>query len=116
MTSTDLSSLLFFAIPVGFIAYIFMGQRRRMRALQELHASIVAGDQVRTTSGLFGQVTAVTDTEVHLLVAPGVVLRFDRRAVDAKVAAAPTSDESTSDGPTGDGPTDGASDDPARGE
>ena len=74
MTSNDLSSLLFFAIPVGFIAYIFLGQRKRVRAMQAMQASIVVGEEVRTTSGLFGRVTALTDSEIHLEVAPGVVV------------------------------------------
>ncbi|HRC13661.1 MAG: preprotein translocase subunit YajC [Actinomycetales bacterium] len=104
MASNDLSSLLFFAIPVGFIAYIFLGQRRRMRAMQELHSSIVVGDEVRTTSGLFGRVNATTDGEVHLEIAPGVVVRFDRRAVDSRVSSGPAA--------MADGPTDG----PAQGE
>ena len=104
MASNDLSSLLFFAIPLGFIAYIFLGQRRRMRALQELHSSIVVGDEVRTTSGLFGRVSATTDAEVHLEVAPGVVVRFDRRAVDSRVSGGAAA--------VADGPTDG----PAQGE
>jgi preprotein translocase subunit YajC len=100
MTSNDLSSLLFFAIPVGFIAYIFLGQRRRVRALQDLQASIVVGEEVRTTSGLFGRVAALTDTEMHLEVAPGVVVRFDRRAVDARTSgAAPTASDAPADGP-----------------
>ena len=100
MTSNDLSSLLFFAIPVGFIAYIFLGQRRRVRALQELQASIVVGEEVRTTSGLYGRVTALTDAEMHLQVAPGVVVRFDRRAVDARVSgAAPAATNGPVDGP-----------------
>ncbi|HOA56995.1 MAG TPA: preprotein translocase subunit YajC [Dermatophilaceae bacterium] len=100
MTSNDLSSLLFFAIPVGFIAYIFLGQRKRVRAMQAMQASIVVGEEVRTTSGLFGRVTALTDSEIHLEVSPGVVVRFDRRAVDARTSgAAPSSTNGPADAP-----------------
>ncbi len=102
MASNDLSSLLFFAIPLAFIAYVFLGQRKRVRALQELHSSIGVGDDVRTSSGLFGRVHATTDTDVHLEIAPGVVVRFDRRAIDAKVTQTPAPDSGTPDGPTQD--------------
>jgi len=86
MAGSDLSSLLFLLLPLLLLGWLVLSQRRRVRALQDVQSSIVVGDEVRTTSGLFGRVAAVTDTELSLEVAPGVVLRFDRRAVDTKVA------------------------------
>ena len=96
MASNDLSSLLFFAIPLGFLAYVFLTQRRRVRSVQQMQDSIVVGEEVRTTSGLFGRVDALTPAEVHLEVAPGVVVRFDRRAIDSRLTpgASPSAQQS----------------------
>ena len=44
-------------------------------------ASLQVGQDVVTTSGLFGTITALDETDATLLVAPGVELRFDRRAI-----------------------------------
>ena len=42
------------------------------------------GDDVVTTSGLYGRVAALDDTVATLEVAAGVRLRFDRRAIGAQ--------------------------------
>jgi preprotein translocase subunit YajC len=34
-----------------------------------------------TTSGLYGTIAALSETDATLLVAPGVEVRFDRRAI-----------------------------------
>lgn len=87
MPGNELGSLLLLLLPLLLIAYVFFGQRRRVREMQAVQASIAVGDQVRTTSGLFGTVVGLTDTEMSLEVATGVVVRFDRRAIDVKVGA-----------------------------
>lgn len=60
-------------------------QQRRMREHQALVASIEAGDQVVTTAGLYGRITAVHDDIVRLEVAPGVEVRVARSAVGHRV-------------------------------
>jgi preprotein translocase subunit YajC len=62
-------------------------QRKRQKEAATLQSSIEVGDDVCTTSGLFGKVTAVDATTVTLEVAPGVNVRYDRRAVGMKVTA-----------------------------
>ena len=47
----------------------------------ELAAGLRVGQDVITTSGLFGTVAALDESSVTLLVAPGIELRYDRRAV-----------------------------------
>jgi preprotein translocase subunit YajC len=81
----DFGSLLFLLLPLLLLGYVFLAQRRRVRQMQAVQAGVGVGDEIRTTSGLFGRVVDLTDTEVHLEVAAGVVLRFDRRAIDVTV-------------------------------
>lgn len=55
--------------------------QRRSQEAAALAAAVQVGQEVVTTSGLFGRITALDESTVQLLVAPGVELRFDRRAI-----------------------------------
>lgn len=80
------TSLLIFLLPVLLIVFLVFTQRRRQKEIQALQSSIAVGDEVCTTSGLFGRVTALDERAVSLEVSPGVTVRFDRRAIGSKVA------------------------------
>jgi len=56
-------------------------QRNRQRAAQQTQRDIQPGMRVRTTAGMYATVAAVEDQEVVLEVAPGVNVRFLRRAI-----------------------------------
>ena len=56
-------------------------QRNRQRAAMATQREIVPGSRVRTTAGMYGTVTSVEDQDVVLEVAPGVEVRFLRRAI-----------------------------------
>jgi preprotein translocase subunit YajC len=64
---------------------MFWSQRRRQNAIAQLQESLNVGDDVCTTSGLFGRITSLDDVMATLEVAPGTVVRFDRRAIATKV-------------------------------
>jgi preprotein translocase subunit YajC len=80
------TSLLIFLLPVLLIVFMVFTQRRRQREAQALQSSLEVGDEVCTTSGLYGRVTALDSTAVTLEISPGVAVRFDRRAIGMKVA------------------------------
>ena len=88
MSGNESGSEQFLLLPLAFLGYVFWTQRRRIKQVQAVQGSVVVGDQIRTTAGLFGTITALSDTEMSLEVAPGVVVRYDRRAVDAKISPA----------------------------
>lgn len=90
--SGGLGSIILFLPLIALVGFMFFGQRKRQREVAALHAALAVGDQVVTTSGLFGTIAALDAATVTLDVAPGVQLRFDRRAVGMKapVADAPT--------------------------
>lgn len=88
------TSLLIFLLPLALIAWMIFTQRRRHREVAALQDSLAVGDEVCTTSGLFGRVTALDESSATLQVAPGVNVRYDRRAIGTRVppqagAAAP---------------------------
>ncbi|MBO0818558.1 MAG: preprotein translocase subunit YajC, partial [Actinobacteria bacterium] len=71
-------------IVVLFALFYFVmirPQRNRQRQQQEMQRQIVPGQRVRTTAGMYATVTAIDDDDVTLEVAPGVNVRFMRRAV-----------------------------------
>lgn len=90
MTSSgnNTASFLILLLPLLLLAVLVLNQRRRARAMHEFQASVQVGDAVVTTAGLYGRVAALDATVVHLEVAPGVVLRFDRRAIGMRQEAA----------------------------
>jgi preprotein translocase subunit YajC len=91
------ASLLIFLLPVLLIVFMVFSQRRRQRDAQALQAGLSVGDEVCTTSGLFGTITALDDSVVTLEVSPGVTVRFDRRAIGTKTAAPSGDAASTTD-------------------
>lgn len=74
-------SLLILALPIVLIAFLFLSQRRRRRAMVAMQGSLAVGEEVATTSGLHGRIVSLDDAIAGLEVSPGVVLRFDRRAL-----------------------------------
>jgi preprotein translocase subunit YajC len=91
------ASLLIFLLPVLLIVFMVFSQRRRQREVQNLQAGLAVGDEVCTTSGLFGTIKALDDAVVTLEVSPGVTVRFDRRAIGTKTTASSTDAASSTD-------------------
>jgi preprotein translocase subunit YajC len=56
-------------------------QRNRQRAAAQTQREVVPGSRVRTTAGMYGTVVALEDQDVVLELAPGVEVRFLRRAI-----------------------------------
>mgnify|MGYP000181415960 FL=1 len=82
----DLLSLLPLIIIMG--AFMFFASRRQRKAMQatiDLHESLRLGDRVHTTSGLQGTITGITDDNVDLEIAPGVVTTWMKLAIRDRI-------------------------------
>jgi preprotein translocase subunit YajC len=98
-------SFLFTLVFMGLIGaamYFLMirPQRRRMRETADLQKSISVGDEVITTSGMYGFVTDIDGDQVWLEVndQPHVIeIRFSRAAIARKVTPTETGGESASE-------------------
>ena len=77
----DVVLVVLLAIPLVGIWLLVRGQQRRTQEAAQLAAGLRVGQDVITTSGLYGTIAALDDATVTLLVSPGIELRFDRRAV-----------------------------------
>lgn len=73
--------LLIVLVFVGFYFLMIRPQRRRQQQAQQQQRTLSPGAQVRTTAGMYATVSAVDGDDVILEVAPGVEVRYMRRAV-----------------------------------
>ncbi len=77
-------------------AFMFFASRRQKKAMQatiDLHNSLQVGDRVHTTSGLQGTITGITDDNVDLEVAPGVVTTWMKLAVRDRIVSEDLDDD-----------------------
>ena len=68
-------------IAVLFWFLIIRPQRRRAQQQGRLIESLERGQEVVTAGGLYGRIDHVGDEDVRLEIAPGTVVRVDKRAV-----------------------------------
>jgi preprotein translocase subunit YajC len=73
--------LLIVLVFVGFYFLMIRPQRRRQQQAQQQQRTLSPGAQVRTTAGMYATVSAIDGDDVILEVAPGVEVRYMRRAV-----------------------------------
>jgi preprotein translocase YajC subunit len=79
--------LLIVLVFVGFYFLMIRPQRRRQQAAQQQQRTLTPGATVRTTAGMYATVSAVDGDDVILEVAPGVDVRYMRRAVAEVVSS-----------------------------
>jgi preprotein translocase subunit YajC len=84
-------SLIGFLLPLIIIGGLFyfmliMPQRRRVKAMDQLRASIEVGDEVRTIGGIYGVVRSIEGDDMMIDVGSGTVLRVVKRAVAEKLS------------------------------
>jgi preprotein translocase subunit YajC len=98
-------------LVVAFLLLIVRPQRRQMAAHRALVASLEIGDEVVTSGGIYGTITAIEDGVVDLEVSTGVVLRVARGAIAQRTGPVPVegTGEPTGDD-TGEGRTDSSGD------
>lgn len=96
-------------IPLALYFLMIRPQRRRMRDQQALQSSLEVGDEIITTSGVYGFITGFDDDRVWLEVDEDVQIRVSRGAISGKVnttatesKSKPVLPESTADKSAGD--------------
>ncbi|WP_460955853.1 preprotein translocase subunit YajC [Parasphingorhabdus pacifica] len=80
---------LFFPLLIALIAVpMFLQARKQKKTMQEqqkMQNSLVVGDRVMTTSGLYGTVVGTTEESIDLEIASDIVTTWVRAAVREKV-------------------------------
>jgi preprotein translocase subunit YajC len=89
-TKSSSSSLTFpiliVLVFVGFYFLMIRPQRRRQQAVAQQQKTVNPGARVRTTAGMYATVVAVDGDDVILEVAPGVEVRYLKRAIMEVIA------------------------------
>jgi preprotein translocase subunit YajC len=90
-------------IAAMFFVFIVRPQRRKLAEFEAMQGTVEVGDEILTTSGLFGTVVALDDESFSLEIASGTVVRFARQAIgrilsdDARSAAEAPVDRAPAD-------------------
>ena len=81
-SSGNYTFLIVIVVLFGLLYFVMIRpQRNKQRQAQAMQGRVQPGQRVRTTAGMYATVVNADDTDVVLEVAPGVHLRFLRRAV-----------------------------------
>jgi preprotein translocase subunit YajC len=88
--------ILIVLVFVGFYFLMIRPQRRRQQQVQQQQRTVEPGAQVRTTAGMYATVVEVDGDDVVLEVAPGVEVRYLKRAIMEVIA--PGDAEAAEDG------------------
>jgi preprotein translocase subunit YajC len=92
--------LLIVLVFIGFYFLMIRPQRRRQQQAQQQQKTLTPGARVRTTAGMYATVSAVDGDDVILEVAPGVEVRYIRRAVMEVISGGEDEEtETVEDGP-----------------
>jgi preprotein translocase subunit YajC len=73
--------ILILVVVVAFYMLMIRPQRRRQQQAQQRQNSVQPGARVRTTAGMYATVVDVDGDDVILEVAPGVEVRYMKRAL-----------------------------------
>lgn len=73
--------ILILVVVAGFYLLMIRPQQRRRQQAQQQQSSVQPGARVRTTAGMYATVVDVDGDDVVLEVAPGIEVRYMRRAI-----------------------------------
>jgi preprotein translocase subunit YajC len=78
--------ILIVLVFVGFYFLMIRPQRRRQQQVAQQQNTVNPGARVRTTAGMYATVVAVDGDDVVLEVAPGIEVRYLKRAIMEVIA------------------------------
>ena len=79
-------SFLIFLVPIGLLFFMMRNQRKRMAEQQQLQQAVEMGDEVLTSSGMFGTVVDVDDDDtIWVEIAPGTRVHMVRGGVARRI-------------------------------
>ncbi len=91
--------ILIVLVFVGFYFLMIRPQRRRQQAVQQQQNTVNPGARVRTTAGMYATVIEVDGDDVVLEVAPGVEVRYLKRAIMEVISPAEEAETFEDDDP-----------------
>lgn len=92
---------IFLLIPIAMYFLLIRPQRRRQREQVEMQKAIEVGDEVMTTSGVYGFVTGFEGDIAWLEIDDNVQIRISRAAIQRKVDTSGSDSERPADDASG---------------
>jgi preprotein translocase subunit YajC len=86
------SLLILLLIPFAMYFFLIRPQRKRMREQTSMQSSLGVGDEVITSSGMYGFITGEEDDLFWLEIDDDVQIRVARAAIQGKVTPAAAAD------------------------
>jgi preprotein translocase subunit YajC len=82
-TSSSPLSFLIFLLPLGLLFFLMRSQRKRVAQQTQVQHAAEVGDEILTTSGMFGTVIAIDDDDdtVTVEIAPGTRVKMVRSGI-----------------------------------
>jgi preprotein translocase subunit YajC len=77
--------IILIALFAAMWLFLIRPQRRRQVEATRMQGQLASGDEILTAGGIHGTVRGIEDEVVQLEIAPGTIVRLDRRAVAAVV-------------------------------
>ena len=83
-----MSVAIFPVLMVGAVyLLLWRPQQRRIQAVRRLQNEIQEGDEVLTTSGIYGTIRRLGEADADLEIAPGTVIHVARGAIGQRITA-----------------------------
>lgn len=76
--------LIFLAIGLIFYFIVFLPNKKRQKALQDMLNNLKNGDKVITSGGIFGVVAGIKDDRLQLKIADQVKIEISKSAIVSK--------------------------------
>ena len=76
--------LIFLAIGLIFYFIVFLPNKKRQKAVQDMLNNLKNGDKVITSGGIFGVVAGIKDDRIQLKVADQVKIEISKSAIASK--------------------------------
>lgn len=77
-----LNSVILIVVFIGFFYFLFIRpQNKRAKDHRNLLSSLNKGDEIVTGGGLMGKINELSEDQVDVEVAPGVVIKVQRSAI-----------------------------------
>ncbi len=77
---------IFPVLMVGAVYFLlWRPQQRRIAGVRSLQSQIQAGDEVLTTSGIYGRIARLGEADADLEIAPGTVIHIARGAIGQRI-------------------------------
>jgi preprotein translocase subunit YajC len=87
------SLIVIIALFAALWLFLIRPQRRRQVEQARMQNALAEGDEILTAGGVYGTLRGIEDEVVQVEIAPGTIVRLDRRAVAAVLQEPEPEDE-----------------------